>query len=681
MRKLLLLAGAFAACAPVDSSSRAPAGTYALMSLAADLSQPAQFYDFPYPSDLRLAADLAPDLRGFPGGEDVSMVADLRLRAGLRTAYPVVPVAYFKFTAPLAARDPGEVIPADPASPALLVDIDPDSDTPGALVPVVADALEADAYTPANVLAVAPLPGFVLRGGRTYAFVILRALGDAAGKPLGRPATLAALAAGRTPGGPLGAAARELYAPLWATLDALGIARAEVAAATVFTTADVVQELAAMSGALLTAHTVTLTNLHVDADDGDHATYCELEAQVAYPQFQRGTPPFNKDAPGAGLFELDADGIPKQQRSETALVSIAIPKTPMPAAGYPLTVYIHGSGGMHNQVIDRGRALTADGPEAKGEGPAFVLAAHGIAAAGSAMPVNPERAPGGDPYAYLNLDNVAAFTDTFRQGAIEQRLLLSALLALRIDKAAVLGAACAGVTLPGSETKIKFDPAKLAVMGQSMGGMYTNLVASIEPRFKAAVPTGAGGFWSYFILETGLIPGADKLLALLLKTNVELSFMHPAMHLLQTAWEPAEPLVYMPRLARYPLAGHPARPIYEPVGKDDSYFPTTVYDAVALAYGHPQAGDAVWPGMQDALALAGLDGLLPYPVANNLTSANGAKYTGVVVQYAGDGYYDPHSIFSQLDDVKHQYGCFLATFFATGTAVVPAPAALGTACE
>ena len=81
-----------------------------------------------------------------------------------------------------------------------------------------------------------------------------------------------------------------------------------------------------------------------------------------------------------------------------------------------------------------------------------------------------------------------------------------------------------------------------------------------------------------------------------------------------------------------------------------------------------------------ALALEGLEGMLPYPVKNDLTSATGAKYTGAVVQYMGDGVYDPHAIYSQLDAVKYQYGCFLSTFLASGAAVIPAPAALGTPC-
>ena len=88
----------------------------------------------------------------------------------------------------------------------------------------------------------------------------------------------------------------------------------------------------------------------------------------------------------------------------------------------------------------------------------------------------------------------------------------------------------------------------------------------------------------------------------------------------------------------------------------------------------------VWPGTQAALKLAGLDGVLPYPVTQNRRSADGTPYTGVIVQYEGDGLADPHAIYRQLGAVKHQYGCFFETFLATGVAVVPAPAAQEAPC-
>ena len=52
----------------------------------------------------------------------------------------------------------------------------------------------------------------------------------------------------------------------------------------------------------------------------------------------------------------------------------------------------------------------------------------------------------------------------------------------------------------------------------------------------------------------------------------------------------------------------------------------------------------------------------------------------MVVQYEGDGVYDPHAIYSQLDSVKYQYGCFFETFLKTGAAVVPAPADYSVPC-
>ena len=122
--------------------------------------------------------------------------------------------------------------------------------------------------------------------------------------------------------------------------------------------------------------------------------------------------------------------------------------------------------------------------------------------------------------------------------------------------------------MPAGEDAYRFSPEPVMAMGQSMGGMYTNMVGAVEPRLTTLVPTGAGGFWSWFILETELL-NASPLLALLLGTDAELTFLHPVLHLLQTAWEPAEPMVYMPRLGRRPLDGHPVRDVYEPVALDD----------------------------------------------------------------------------------------------------------------
>jgi hypothetical protein len=641
--------------------------------LTGEAGRSADFFDFPFPSDLRIA-DGTIDLTGYPNPRGNTTVANLLAIADEMKGWSAVSVAYFRFDAPVRASALDRVIAPGTSGPVLLVDVDPDSPDRGRLLPAIALSAPFDIYAQHHLLSVAAFPGIVLEANRTYAFVVLRSFGDADGGPLGVPAALASLAAGTDPGGAWGTRALEVYAPLFETLDSIGVARTEVAAATVFTTGDVVADLHALSTAVTDAVDVEIEGLRVDPVDGaGHERYCELTGTVSLPQYQRGTPPFSSE----GLFEI-AGGLPVEQRREVAPVVLAIPKREMPSSGFPLMMYFHGSGGVAAQVVDRG-PRSEGGTAAPGTGPAHVIAEHGFASFGAALPLSPDRLPGASSIEYLNFANLAAFRDTFRQGVIEQRLLLDALLAMELPPAALAG--CDGATLPAGATSFRFDPAHVAAIGQSMGGMYTNLIGAVDPRLEALVPTGAGGFWSDFITETMLVPGIVTLVSSMIGIAPEnLSHVHPVLHLLQIAWESAEPMVFVPRLSRRPLEGLPSRPVYEPVGLGDSFFPPAIYDSMALAYRHEQAGEIVWPSMQEALAQDGRDGLATYPVSENLVSARGEPYTGVVVQYAGDGFSDPHDIFMQLEAVRYQWGCFLKSRLETGRAVVPAPATLGTPC-
>jgi hypothetical protein len=307
-----------------------------------------------------------------------------------------------------------------------------------------------------------------------------------------------------------------------------------------------------------------------------------------------------------------------------------------------------------------------------GKGPGYIAALHGLAAASSAMPVNPERLPGATDYQYININNLAAFPFTFQQGVIEQRMFLDALLALQIPQATLAG--CANTGPAGGIHR--FDAAKLTLGGQSMGGMYTNMVAAIEPRAPAIVPTGAGGFWNLMILQTSLIPGARSLLSSVLGVDEDtVTFVHPSLNMLALGWEIADPIVYMSRIGERPLPGMPVHHVYEPVGKDDENFPLAIYDAVALSYGNQQAGEVVWPSMQTALAFGKSGGVLAYPVR-----ANRDGKTRVVVQYNGDGIISSHYLYRQNPAVKHQYGCFLESYIRDGVPTVPAPGAITDPC-
>jgi hypothetical protein len=395
----------------------------------------------------------------------------------------------------------------------------------------------------------------------------------------------------------------------------------------------------------------------VTRDTPSYTGFCAFSATVTLPQFQLGTPPFNSD----GRFTLDADGTPLPQGMQTVPLKLVLPDAPMPAAGWPLWQFFHGSGGASYDLVDDGPSATPDDMPQPGEGPGAVVARRGIASAAAALPLNPERLPGSGNYDYLNLNNLAGFPYTFQQGVFEQRMLLDALLELPLTN-------CDG-------TPAHFDAASVVAGGHSMGGMYANMISAVEPRIGAVTAFGAGGFWNLMILDTAIVPGSRALLGSVLGVDSEqLTFMHPSVALIELGWEIADPINSMARLARRPLPGLQARHVYQPIGLDDKFFRNEIFDAAALAYGNQEAGEMVWPGTQDALATDHMQGLLAYPVTANRTT------TSVVVQYRDGGILDAHYIHRQLDEVKYQYGCFLASYLRDGVPTVYAPAAVTAPC-
>ncbi|MGB3494615.1 MAG: hypothetical protein WBA57_17945 [Elainellaceae cyanobacterium] len=668
------------------SSQRAMQRAIATFDLDADLTDPDHFYDLPYPSDLRLDADGHPDLSGFPVFTDFyGFFKRLRTIASDRPKFPLTAAGYFRFSQPLAAQDPTQLIPATSSSPILLIDIDPASPERGRLFPTVAATPEVDQhYVPPYLLGVSPYPGILLKPNRQYAYVVRRQIGDASGRVLKPAAAFKRLREGEVPPASQKIKFQTylLYKPLWETLDQLRVNRNSVVSATVFTTGDVVAETAQLSDQVLHRYNPAITDLKYAPDNRiSDLEYCKFEAQIKLPQFQKGSPPFLFFEKRAGLFEFDANGILKQKGNDTVPLVITLPKTPMPKTGYPLVAYYHGSGGLSSQVVDRGPVRDEGGDRIPGRGPADVVGRFGFAAVGSALPVNPERIPkvvselfGDRPY--LNPTNPSAYRDTFRQGVFEQRLLLEALDRLEISAQDLED--CQGPTLPPGVKTFRFDTSSTIALGQSQGAQYAVMMAAVEPKIKAVVPTGSGGFWALLFSSLSRQEGGDlesiaNLLGDVLNKDEPLDHLYPALRLLQSSWEAAEPMVYMARMAKNPLPNHPVRSIYQPVGQADSAFPEEVFDAVALATGVQQAGPIFWQDMQTSLALDQLDGLLQYPVEQNLKSEDGRPYTGLVVQFQGDDLDDSHTIFSQLDDVKFQYGCFIDSFRDTKRAVVPEP--------
>lgn len=618
------------------------------------------FFDFPFPSDFRQQDGQPVSYEGFPTSEEITR--QLPTAASGTSGFSVLPVAYFRFSGPLANRQISERIEPEASAPLQLIEL---GEQPIRL-PLVAETLTPDAYVATNVLAMAPSPGKVLKPKTRYAFLVMRNHVDANNEKLGIEPLMLKLLQGEKPPGDAGSRLHDVYRPLRDTLKTLKVNPTEVAAATVFTTGDVVEENARLLKAMREKFSIEIKDLALQRSEKyDASNVCHLAGRVSMPQFQKGTPPFNVE----GLFELDSEGLPLQQRLETVPVSLTLPRRQMPESGFPLVFYFHGSGGVAKQFVSGGNEEFEKDPMAWW--PASNLAEKGLATAGASLPLSPDRLEGASDYAYLNLSNPGALRDTFRQGLIESALLLDALETLTISPA--LLEACSGIALPATQSHYRFSFNRLTVQGQSMGGMYTNLLSAADPRIQGLVPTGAGGYWSHFILNSTLLPLPQELLSGLLGTHEQLSHLHPAMHLLQLAWDRVDPLSAVPRLSQQRLEGHPVRAMYVPVGDNDSFFPRITFDVMALGAGNPVMEPRIWSsqlGLQSGMELGTLSA---YPVEGNMTSQqDGATYTGVTVQYAiaND---DGHRIFRRAPGVRKQYTCFHASLHQTGQAVVVAP--------
>ena len=252
------------------------------------------FYDVPYPSDLRLTAQGTPDLTGIPYPSFLTTIAGLVQVAMSTPASRSCPSPYLRLrrgaprARPVAGHRRGQELDDPPRRRRPRVEHARRARPDGRVTP------PSDGWVPDNLLAIAQRPGFVLHPMRKYAFVVMKALGDANKKPLGSPAALEDLKAGKAPAGAKGAAALALDPPLWDTLKMMGVDASGVAAATVFTTGDVVAETADLASKLAAKYTITIDGLAYNAANGAiQNRYCELLATVTYPQFQQGTPPFD----------------------------------------------------------------------------------------------------------------------------------------------------------------------------------------------------------------------------------------------------------------------------------------------------------------------------------------------------------------------------------------------------
>ncbi len=507
-----------------------------------------------------------------------------------------------------------------------------------------------------NVLTALPVQGIPLRAETLYALVVLRGIRTTSGALFGRAPALDALERHARPDG-LGDDAWLAYQSAYEALGSVGIEARAVIGMAVFRTQDPV---AGMRRAVETTdRALDPSGPFEPAEVFDD--YCVFRTTIAMPVYQEGEPPY---ASAGGEWRWGERGLELDHEEQANLV-VTLPRRPMPASGFPLTVLIRTGAGGDRPLVDRGRHAVAHGEAIEpGTGPARDFARVGWAGLSVDGPHGGLRnVTGGDEqFLVFNIQNPTALRDNLRQSALELVLLARSLDRFRVD----------ATSCPGLEaSEVRFDASRVALLGHSMGASIAPLAAAFEPIYRGLILSGAGASWIENILHKespiATRPLAESLLGYG-RSGTTLTDADPILNRLQWAGEEADAAVYAALLGRDAAPGD-ARHVLMFQGIVDTYIPPQVANALTIALGIDVAGDVIdrsaprLTGIESVLDVLPLSGRadIPYPAHANLALPL-QRVTAILAQHPGDDVEDGHEVMWQTEPPRAQIRCFLESF-------------------
>ena len=639
-----------------------------------DFTREGGFYAAPFP-DISLVGAQGIDLGAFPNPSNIGLARDLIAIADGSAAFGTTAGVFFQVDGTVSSELPDLHESVTPESPVALISVDPSADDYLVRYPVTV-FFDGDGgpFGAPNLLSLLPVQGVPLRAGGTYAAVIERALGDDSGNPLGVSLAMAELVAGVQPEG-LSDRAFEAHRSALGALDEAGFEAADIAGMAVFETGDPTAEMFSATAQVVNGDLPEPNAPFALGEVFDD--YCVFQTTIDMPTFQAGTPPFSTTG-GGWQFDDHGDLIP--QGTEPSRLVVTLPRTSMPADGFPAVVFIRTGGGGDRPLVDRGRRSTAGGnAEAPGTGPALQFAQAGYAGVSVDGPHGGLRnvSHGDEQFLMFNVSNPTALRDNIRQSALEIALLAHVLDDIHFD-----ARDCPGL----AAVDVRVDTAKLTLMGHSMGATIAPLVLAVEPRYGAAILSGAGGSWIENVMFK-LSPLEVKPIAEMLIQYSSISrSLHrhdPVLSLLQWAGEAADPPVYGRYVVHEPISGAP-RHVLMLQGIVDTYIMPSIANATSLSLGLDLAGESLdrataelssFEPLEDLLYLVGQE-QLALPVSGNIDGTT----TAVVVQHREGPIEDGHEIAFQTEPPKLQYRCFLEGLLS-GVPTVPLAGGEDTDCE
>ncbi len=595
-------------------------------------SDSGEFFDVPWPTDLRLHEDRTLDLRAFPA-ETAVMKDYVKLLDGRIPGFSTNGAVYFRFTGPI---DPASLLDrpeqaTESGAAYFLMDADPQSPDRGKKFPLLSAFYEHLIYAGDDMLALLPYPGFVLRPKTTYVAVVTNALKGADGRPVKAQSDLEAVLGADEPAAPRLARAWRLHQPVRSLCADGLLSCGEIVSVALFTTQDPVSEMGALRAAVyedLPSPPEPVGLSHVSSQ----STYEVYEGTYETPIYQQGEPPYKTD----GEIEMDEDGKPILARTEQIRFAITVPHGTMPDAGWPVVLYSHGTGGDYMTFIRAGvaglLAHTSDGAAFAMVGIDQVL--HGPRCGQEVC--HPESD-------VFNFNNPFAGRDNIRQSAVDNFQLVRF-----VEHLDVLSA-------PSSGDPIRFDADHFYFMGHSQGGLTGPPFLAFEPAVKAAVLSGAGGSM-ILALNLKTEPVDVVGLAGLMLGIDEMDYFQVPLTVIQALIDPSDPLNYARLITQDPPQGSQVKSIFQSQGLIDHDTAPAQIEALGVAMGLTWAEP--FQRQLDGFGLIGQGQPSHRPISGNLDSGN---QTGVFVQYISAPDSDGHFVIFDLDSAKADYTGFFSS--------------------
>ncbi len=629
-----------------------PAPTKAYFRVPRGTADDGDFYRLPFPNDVRRKAG-HPDLSNHPtpGPELLGFdVVDRYLRYVEQSTdgFSTYPTVIFRFNASISFDSLGE------AGSLRWSDV-----TPGASGGDLGLGYEVTtgrgAYLCANSVSIRPPQGHPLVPGHTYAVLMSNQVQDGNNVPVAASPDFSALVSASAPGDPALAAPYAAYKPLRDWAAAKGVSLSSYIDGTVFTVAHATAEASNLAAAAMAAPVATASGWvncakgpspcpQAAATDGracpatPNPAFDELHALLTLPIFQQGDEPYLTPTDGGDLV-LGAGGVPAVQRTEQVCMALTVPRGAMPASGWPLVVFAHGTGGSFRSFVDSNLPQML-GSVSNGMGQTVSMAVLSIDEVEHGTRRGSSQSSPDD--LFFNFANPAAARGNPLQGGADQVALLRFAQSLDLS---------ASRSPTGNE--IKFG--SVAYWGHSQGSTEGGILLGYVSGYAGVVFSGQGASLVDALVTKKNPVDVSAAVPFVLEETSGVDAYHPVLGILQNAIDPDDPLNHAGTFT-VPPAMVTARHVLQPYGLGDTYAPPVTEQTFAIAAALGLAAPSSGVTTPDPIG-----GLIPLavPVGGNLM-VNAKPVTAIVREYMPTSAYDGHFVAFDNPDAEKDVANFLA---------------------